>query len=253
MFAIYNSIAEFIKNWFEVIFIVIAGTLATGYSVFQVIRDKRKDIEIAEREKLIDQRNDELKKETQKANEAQQRMIDYTTGGNSFPFVQISDWVGNVGVVSLVNTNPNNHSINPLQNISVSIYSLQKYTTLKEVEKKPAREIRNESRVFLGSVAWLSPHTATEVGTLDLGDFLGGERKFNAIIEANGKIYLEQIVIRKKLDKLYFGICLRDANEKFLKTIYQLGFLDKGEDQIKFHSITLGKFISDENGNLLAK
>ncbi|MFN7259377.1 MAG: hypothetical protein ACK5TU_05725 [Cyclobacteriaceae bacterium] len=272
---------KFKKSSMQILFIVALGLLPTAYSVYTFLQDQKKDKLAAEQNAEIIRLNKDLIAEQKKSNQAledakaiqddliaeqkkankaleeakaaQQAMIDYTTGGDSFPYIQLTDWAGNIGTVTLVNSNPANHSINPLRNLDVNIYDLRKFVNLLEVEKKSARDVRNESNLLRAYTPWLSPHTATEIGQIDVGEFIGGERKFNATIEASGKFYSEQIVIRKKLGQFYFGICLRDVDNNTLKITYQPGFLDEGELQYNFSVKTYGRFSADESGNLIAK
>lgn len=261
--------------------IAITGTARSAYFVYKEGQDSQKQADridntvqstdsrvkslneqISQQEKQIESLKEGLLlaqqktiEEMEKASLAQKQMIDYTTGGDSFPYVYFSDWVGQIGTVVIVNTNPKNHSRNPLQKITVSIINSSVFLNLLSVEKKTPREIRYESTVLRTTLDWLSPHTSSEVGTIDVGDYSGGggEKKFNIIIEANGKHYFEQIVVRKKFGKFYFGLSLRDSENKTLRITYQPGFLDINEDQYNFPNRIFGKFNVDESGNLVAR
>ncbi len=219
-------------------------------SLNQKISQQEKQIEELKEDLLLAQKK--TIEEMEKANLAQKQMIDYTTGGDSFPYLHVTDWVGNVGTVSIINTNPKNRSINPLQNLVINIIDVSIFIDLLHVQKKTPREVRDKSTVLRTTLNWLSPHTASEIGQIDLGEFYGGERKFNATIEANGKFYSEQIVIRKKHGELFFGISLADVNNVPLRVTYQPGFLDSDEKMYNFSKSTFGKFTLDEKGNLLA-
>jgi predicted transcriptional regulator len=210
----------------------------------QKIESLKEDLVIAQKRTI---------EEMEKASNAQKQVIDYTTGGDSFPYIFITDWVGNLGTVYIVNTNSKNHSKNPLQNLNISIIDARVFVDLLYVQMKSPRDIRYESTVLAISIDWLSPHASNEIGKIDIGEFVGGERKYNAFIEANGKKYSEQIVIRKKLGKFFFGISLRDANNVPIRITYQPGFLDSGEEQYNFPIRTFGKFTHDESGNLVAQ
>lgn len=213
----------------------------------KTIAQERKIVSLGEELAKANKRTIE---EMEKANLAQRQMIDYTTGGDSFPYLHISDWADNKGTVYIVNSNSRNHSFNPLQHVTVYIIRLSVFSDLLLVQKKTPKEIRDESTVLKMTINWLSPHSSIDIGQIDLGEFEGGERKFNAFIEANGRYYAEQIVIRKKLGKFYCGFSLREGNDKIIRTSYQPGFLDIDEKEGRFYSKTIGRFVSDENGNL---
>ncbi len=219
----------------ELVFIILSIIVTGGLAVNANISSKKKDIALETKTNELVALQNEVNTNSKKLIEAQDELLKFTLGGDSYCAMILGDFANDVCIAKVGNFGEKY----PLYDVE---YNLVDVDYLIDAEKKGIT-FQNHSEIWkhfnIGNLQSKSAHIS---GAISLGNY-GKERRFNVFFNARNGSFNQQIVLRKKGEKWYVAWSVSNHEGEEIEKRISDGFLNQNEPDYIFPKKPIGELI----------
>lgn len=215
----------------ELFFLILSVLVTGGLAIKSHISNKQKDETLERKTSEIITLQNEVNLNSKKLIEAQEELLKYTIGGDSYCAIVVGDFSNDECIMKVGNLGKY-----PMYDVDFSIVDID--LLIKAEKENTVAQHYSEiwKHVKIGNI---QAGSGQIIGTLPLNN--SNERRVNIFFTARNGSFSQQVVLRKKDGNWYTAWNLVDNKGKELEKRMSKGFLNQDEPDYHFSEKPIGE------------